>query len=219
MCSSDLNPAAIGAYSNALVSQPEDTHSRLRLGDLLREQGNVAAATGILTQTVAMLPNFARAWYELGGAQKAEKNYHAASASFDHALRLDPRNPGYRYYKLYSDAMILAESHKTAESVAQLQKAEETLPSGWEAHFQLGIDFDAANKLDASLEEFSKAAQFSPNNPLTHLNHGVALAKERRFQEAGREFEETLRLDPNNKLAHNFLGKIQSIERYQPASR
>lgn len=203
-------PGAVNSYSNALNLQPQDYYSRLRLGHLLGQQGKLGEAAKLLSQVVATRPSLPESWYELGLVQKSQQEYSRALASFDRACQLRPQELDYQYHKVFCQGRLLAGQHRRAEAMAEYRKAIDLLPNDWEAHFQLGGELDAANRLDEATQQFAAAAQCNPGYSRTHFNYGVLLAKQERFEEARHQFEEAIRLEPGYANARDCLAKIRA---------
>lgn len=82
-------------------------------------------------------------------------------------------------------------------------------PDLWEAHFALGDELVAGNKITEAREEYEEVLRLQPLNVMAHLNVAVMLAREGRFEDSLREFDETLRLDPGNKQAQEYRERVQ----------
>lgn len=83
----------------------------------------------------------------------------------------------------------------------------EKSPKKERAHNNLGIAYQAANKIEKAIEQFTIALDLNPDNAEVLSNLGVAYSSLGYNQKAIIYFEKSLRLNPNA-MTHNNLGSI-----------
>lgn len=82
---------AIKLYRDALLADPGNVLTQVKLGILLKEQGgNFAEAAEVLDAATRTAPGYADAWRELGIAQGKLKQTAAGEASLRRAIELNP---------------------------------------------------------------------------------------------------------------------------------
>jgi len=72
----------------------EDPSSRLffQLGELLRKEGRLEEAVGVLEEGLEEHPRYVAAWVSLGRARLTQGEHEQAQEALEHALELDPEN-------------------------------------------------------------------------------------------------------------------------------
>ncbi|MCP4898747.1 MAG: tetratricopeptide repeat protein, partial [bacterium] len=72
----------------------EDPSSRqfFQLGELLRKEGKIEEATGVLSAGLEHFPRYVAAWLSLGRAELNREMFDDAELAFSKALELDPAN-------------------------------------------------------------------------------------------------------------------------------
>ena len=98
----------------------------------------------------------------------------------------------------------LGEQIRTDEAIAALQSAIQIKPDFTDAHYNLGVAFDARHQTDAAIREFQATTRLQPNFAEGHYNLGLALFNRGRIGEAMSEYHEAVRLDA--KFADGFNG-------------
>lgn len=205
-------PGAAAAYRRAYELRPQDFYSRLRLGEVLGECGQIEEAHAFLAGVVTLRPSLPDGWNSLGLVQIARGDFAAAIGSYDRAQRLRPQEPAFAYYKLFCEGRLLAETNQHAKALAKYREAINLVPGNWEAHYEAGGELDAAGKLEAAMKEFGEAARLNPTHSRAHFNYGVLLAKLGHWDEALFQFDVTSRLEPGYTNARDYIGKVKALK-------
>ncbi len=93
-----VEPAeALGAYRRALALDPAHTESRVNLGRLLQERGQVAEAAGHYREALRLAPDHVTAAYNLATALEDLGNVTEAITAYRRALALNDRLPDAHY--------------------------------------------------------------------------------------------------------------------------
>ncbi len=85
-------------------------------------------------------------------------------------------------------------------------------PAFWQAHYLLGVELAAGDKIEEAQEQFAEAVRFRPDFAKAHLNLGVTLAKQGKVDDALNEFQTTLELNPTNKPAQQNIETIRLLK-------
>ena len=177
----------------------------LNLGQVLKEQGQLAEAIESLQRAAVLAPRSAEVRLEIGTVYGRQGQWAKALAEFESARRLGSEDPRLLLFA----AETLWKLGRSAESFDYLREVIRLKPDYWEAHYRLGDELASAGDMVGAAEELEQVRQLNPGHIKAHLNLGVALFKLGRFQEAAQRFDETLRLDPSNAIAQDFKRKAE----------
>lgn len=220
--------ARIGAYDGARASlgraldiDPDSPVARFNLGEVMRRQGQYAAAFEQYRRTLATDPSYAKAHLGLGLVDRQQGR--PAMESFRRALQSDP---------LLSEAHLglgreTLERQRPAEAAGHFLQAIRVDPDSVEGHLNLGLAQARQGLHKEALAAFRQAAALDPASPEAQYNLGVALARQGRTQEALQAFREAVRLRPadaeaqsNLGMAYSQLGRLQdAVEAFGQAVR
>ena len=135
-----------------------------------------------------------------------KKQYTAAIATWEQALKLDPADA-----RAQSNlGVVLATVGRTDEAMAHYRKAVQSDPSYPDAYTNIGIALARAGKLDEGIPYLQKAVQLSPWDAKAHSNLGAALAERGRTGEAIVECEQALQIRPDDSEARANLAIAQA---------
>ncbi len=156
---------------------------------------------GIWRDTVAEVPDSARAHYNLGVLLGRDHRRAEAVAQFHEALRL---NPGYAeaHNNLGS---ILFQEGRIREAVAQCERAVALNPKLAVAHYNLGRALFGLDRGPEAIAEYEQALHLDPEYAAAALNLGAALLKAGRTQEAIARLQEAVQLAPRDAEARYDL--------------
>ena len=199
----ELDKAQI-SLRHALKIDPNSAIGHFNLAEVMRRQGNIAAAAEQYRQTLAIDPNYSKAHQGLGLIKQQQGRQ--AVKSFQQALRSDP---------LFAEAHISlgriylrqGEAWKAAE---HFRKALQIEPASAETHLNLGLAQVQLGLRQEALDAFRKAVALNPDSPEAHYNLGLAQAQLGLRQEALEAFRHAVRLKPDDAEAHSNLGVAYS---------
>ena len=174
-------------------------------GRLLNEAAQWSDAETSLTKAVALRPQLAEGWYELGTADPGGGKFQPAFQNFEHAARLDPSAA--IYHALAGKA--LAKLNRHADAIHWYRQALQIQPDFEKVWIALGDELTTASRLSDARDAFAQAIHFKPEDVVAHLDLGVMLARLGRLDEAAGQFHESLRLDPGNQTAQEYLNRLQ----------
>jgi tetratricopeptide (TPR) repeat protein len=177
----------------------------LNLGQVLKDQGQLAEATEALQRAAVLARRSAEVRLEIGTVYGRQGQWAKALAEFEAARRLGSENPRLLLYT----AETLWKLGRSAESLEDLREAIRLQPDLWEAHYRLGDELASTGDMAGAAAELEQVVRLNPGHIKAHLNLGVALFELGRFQQAAKSFDETLRLDPSNAIALDFKRKAE----------
>jgi Tfp pilus assembly protein PilF len=162
------------------------------------------SAAGSQQDQLAQARNLGKAFYENPTTQTQ------AVEQFKKALDMLPDSARERVN--YGIALIHAA--KTAEGIAELEKAQkqdQTIPHTW---FNLAIAYKKASEYDKAIAQFQGMVKLVPDEPVSHYNLGVLYKLTGKPEESLKEFELSSKLNPRLAGPH-----FQLYNAYRAASR
>src|SRR3954452_22056609 len=181
----------------------------------------VALLTFSLTLCAATKPSPGFAAYEKANALFVEKNFPAALAATEEALRLDPK----LVPALTLKAKLAMAAYRFDEAGRCLEQALALDPRAAYAQFLYGLEAYLGNDLKEALPRFRKARQLSPRDARAALYLGLTVESLGQPAEAMSLYEEAVRLErsagelhaetllPGAKLLL-LLDRLQEAERW-----
>jgi serine/threonine-protein kinase len=180
---------------------------------------DVEGATRFLSAAVALRPDHAGTWVNLGNAlcersrlkeaeaaperkRQARALRDAAATAYREAIRLRPD-----YSAAHNNlGLALKAQGKTDDALKAFRDAIRVQPGNGTAHLNLGITLHDLGKLDEAAAAYRASLRYLPNDVGTHLRLGRALQAGGRLAEAVLAYREATRLQPTLGAAHYNLG-------------
>ncbi len=172
-------------------------------------KGDVKRSIDLLSQVTGVALNSFRAFYYLGLAYKADRQYTKAIERITFALELDPGNLqahvdlGDSYLKRGDTEEALAEYHRALA-------IQQGYAPAWDG---LGRSAEATGDDDKAVENFGKAIELNPGFPDASLNLGDLYLRRDRLREAVDLFVKAIGVRPDFAAAHNRLGVAYARQR------
>jgi tetratricopeptide (TPR) repeat protein len=145
------------------------------------------------SDTVAKLPDNARAHNNFGFALIEENDPVGAEAQFRAALALSPDFAS-AHVNLGN---VLAKHGQLAEAVENYQGALRFVPRDPEVHEDLGTALLRLGRTGEARGEIEEALRLDPNSAVGHFDLGCVLDREKQRSAAAAEYQEALHLNPN----------------------
>ena len=167
------------------------------------EAGDVEKAAVELQKAIALRPDFAEAWSDLGEARKALRDESGALDAHERAVRADPEN-AVAQYRLGSEYL---QQDKTRQAVEHLEAALRLNPDDQSTLYNLQLALRREGQLERAasvkaklavlLRERDKAYQNATK--ALHLNNeGAGLEKAGNLRGALEKYREAVQLDPEH---------------------
>ena len=168
------------------------------------------AATRHLEEAVALAPQFAGAWNELGTIAYQTQKYARAEECFREALQQDPR----AFEPLVNLGGVLVTVHRAEEAWKYNTMAVAQRPNDALAHSQLGMNYFQLGDLDLSLKHLERARAIDP----AHFSHPQLILAEIRLRRGEKSaaadvLEEFLRYHPDWPLAARMRENIVELRK------
>ncbi len=173
------------------------------------KEGRPKDAIPLLRQASDIALSSYRAYYYLGLALKADRQYQKAIAPLQIAIELDPLNHqahvalGDCYLQQGDPAEALAEYHRVLA-------AQDDYAPAWDG---LGRAAEASGDIEKAVESYRRAIELNPGFPDSSINLGDLLMREGRFNEAIDLFVRAIKVRPDFAAAYNRLGAAYARQR------
>jgi len=226
--------AKITQIENNALQNPNDAATQIKLGDILRNRGNAAAAKTAylralqldansneahlgLALTALSLGDFESARSalqpvaEYSGAQTIlglinlqQGNYSAATAQFQSAIAKNPRE--YQAHALLALTLLTQNQIEAAQKSAR--RAVEIQPASSQAQSTLAmvLFFSDEKFQDDARSAAKRATELNPSSPFALLVQGRVLLTQREPDEAAQMFAQAAALMPRLEIAQRELG-------------
>src|SRR5574344_406366 len=109
---------AISCYSKAIIMQPKDTTTLLKLGNLYRLTSNLDKAIYYYQEAINLNGNYTDAWFNMGLFYATQMKYDKAINCFNRVITID-NNYAFAYYAL---GLAYEYNHDKTNAVSNYQK-------------------------------------------------------------------------------------------------
>jgi tetratricopeptide (TPR) repeat protein len=171
-----------------------------------------ATTLRIWTDTVAKVPENARARVHLGDALSSAGRPEEAVAQYESALRLDPRSAPAHVHL----AGVLLALGRLAGAVTHYESALQLQPGSAATHANLAAALLRLHRIDEAVAHYEAAAKHGMLVAEEQRRYGRALAEMGRVDESLVRLREALRLEPANAETHLLLGVVLSANSRGP---
>ena len=171
-----------GDYQEYLALTPEERIKKvLDIQELLEENHPIPSSKASLLS-------------ELGNLLYSGKEYEAAIASYDQALKIKPDKHNAWYYR----GNALGNLGRLEEAIASFDQALKIKPDDHQAWYYRGITLGKLGRLEEAIASFDQALKIKPNDSYSWSSRGYALKKLRRFEEAIASLDKALEFKPDH---------------------
>lgn len=160
----------------------------------------------LFAHTLAVSPNSALAWDEVGLSLRAKGETEKALACFYTAQKLHPG-----FYTSFNNAgTTLMQMQRAGEAIEQFQKALRLSPQNSKLHYNMGLAWVLRKGWSDAERCFIKAMKLDPNFVRARLGYALALDGRGEHKQALRELDRVLDRDPKQPNALSIKGQILS---------
>jgi tetratricopeptide (TPR) repeat protein len=201
--------AAIKAFTEALVLDPDNAALRLARADAYREARDFDRAIEDYTESLHLGPLHAPAYQGRGDAHFGKRDYDRAIDDYTEALRLDPK-----------DAVTLNNRglarHRKGQSERAIDDFTQSLrldPKYAMAHYNRGTVFHRQGRHEKAVADYSEAIHLNPKLTIAYNNRGLSYHEQREFDKAIADFTEAIKLDGKLTVAWHNRGLSRNQKR------
>jgi serine/threonine-protein kinase len=170
---------------------PADFWANLTLGNALKYRGS-GEAIGYYRVALAIRPEVAVGYYNLGEVLRFEKWFDEAIDYYDRALRIDPRH----VWAHLNLASLLAGKGRTDEALDHFRQAARLDPGNVQVHVNFGNALKDEGLLDEALDHFRQAIALDPKNAEPQNGLRSVLMRQGQGEEVQRAWQKALEADP-----------------------
>ena len=218
------SPAAAAHLDRALAllgREPESAFPKYLRARIWTAAGDAARARALLENAVAVRPEFAEAWSDLGLARKTLLDDPGAFDAFRRSVELDPEN-AIAQYRLGAEYLRQGKAH---EAIAHLEKARALKPRDQSTLYSLQLALrqagqaERARQVKEELAAVLKAIDTESQNAFAALrlnNEGAALEKAGNLRAALEKYRAGVELDPtHNGIRVNFAAALLRLGQWR----
>ncbi len=196
-------------YRKIIGAKSDHFHALHLLGVLRHERGDDEEADQLLSQAIALKPDFADAYFNRGNALKGLKRIDDALASYDMAISLKPD-----YADAYNNrGNVLRGLKRFDEALSSYDEAVTLRPDLAEVYNNRGNALKDLKRFEEAFACYDKAIALKPDYADAYNNRGNALKGLERLDEALVSYDKALALEPDMAEAYNNRGNVlQDLE-------
>ena len=191
-------------FLRALCVDPNHIETLRNLALALSQQAKHREALGVCKKLVALKPDMAAYWHDLGRVHRRIKEFEASVAALRQAVELQP-DLADAHHDL---GLSQNDQGNLSEAETAYRRALELKPNFVEALNNLGVLLEGLGQAKPAIELLQRAVELKQAPDLLN-NLGVAYAAARQFPDAIRCYQSALKLDSNYAAALNNLGNAQ----------
>ena len=192
------SPLAGLHYTKALSADPSRNSVRLKLGQLMLQQGMFEPAVRQFQDFVSREPNSAPGHQSLGQAYLQQGKLKEAEAALTTAIALDPSS----WVTQNLLGLVYDEQQRHSDAIPAYKAALEIRPREPNVLNNLGLAYALSGDHDTAIKFFEQALAAGSNSPKLHNNLGVAYAYQTRYADALESFKKAM----DEPRAYNNLG-------------
>lgn len=196
-----------GLWEDAARRAPAAVRPRLRLGVLLRQQGDLDGAERELGRAVALDPQSAPAWNNLGNVHASRGDLDLAAVRYRQALEMLPSYPE----ALVNLGSVYSRQGRNDQAVALFERALPLAGRRPEMLNNLGAAYLRAGRFARAEQVLREAVDVGPARPALHYNLGGALEGQGDHPGALDQYGRAIVLDPG--YAKPYLRMAALLER------
>jgi protein O-GlcNAc transferase len=191
-------------YLNITRLQPEYPTAHYKLGNLLKDCGQLQPALASYDRAVALDPSHSNAFCNRGAVLERLNRLDDALASYNRAVMLSPGDAP----ACYNRGTLLGRLGRREEALASFDQAITANAGYAEAHFNRGTLLRELQRSDEALASYDKAVASAPGFLLAHLRRGMLLRELKQYDAALTSYAKALELDPRSAEAFSYRGAV-----------
>ncbi|MEP7214303.1 MAG: tetratricopeptide repeat protein [Acidobacteriota bacterium] len=180
-----------------------DARTALNEGIRLLETGETDRAIDVLQAAVALDPDLAEAYFQLGIAYALVEKRDAAKVETEVTPTPDPKQKKPREYKTNSEKAF-------EKAVTAYKKMLVANPDDDSAHFNLGRAYNKLNEDEDAAKSLKQAVKLKPDDTEYETELGAILIKLAQYHEAIAPLKKAIELDADNIRAQELLDDAEA---------
>lgn len=193
---------AQGLYDEILNTYPKQVDCLHLSGVIAYQTRNHQRALDLISKAIALSPNDASFYSNLGLVLKELNQLDAAISSFDKAIALQPG-----YAEAYNNrGNVLKELKRLEEAIASYDQAIALKENNADAYNNRGVTLKEMKRWDAAIESFDQAIASRADFAEAYSNRGIALKELNQPGKAVECYDKAIALKPGYAEAHSNRG-------------
>jgi tetratricopeptide (TPR) repeat protein len=172
------------------------------MGVALKDQGKPDEAIETYNKALAIKPDDAEAYNNMGNALQEQGKLEEAIAFYNKALSLKPDHAD--AYNNMGNA--LKDQGKLDDAIETYNKALSLKPDYAEAYNNMGVALKDQGKLEEAIEAYNKALSIKPDYADVYYNKSIVLQEQGKLNEAIDYYKNAISLKPDYAEAYNNMG-------------
>ena len=206
---------ALEHYAAASKLEPGDPAHLINLANLCRSKRQFIDAAGWVENALSIRKNYAWAHNQRGLIARDQKDYEQATAAFEEAHKLDPKEPSF--------ANNLAENYRLQKQYGKanewVEKALAVQSDYARAHNRRGLIARDQKDYERTTAAFEEAHKLDPKEPSFAINLADTYRLQKQYDKANEWVEKALAVQSDYAWAHNQRGLIaQDQKDYEQAT-
>ncbi|MEH2432865.1 MAG: tetratricopeptide repeat protein [Nostoc sp.] len=196
----NLEPNVAYTLDELWVSLDQSTNLVQQLAANLADQSN--NPSGIIERRSDNPVTQAKTWFYQGLSQAKTGDLLGAIASYDQAIKLQPKFPEYWFNR----GLTLFHLERFDEAIASYQTATELKPDFYKAWYNRGRTLGELGYFEEAIASFDKAIEIKPDYQEAWSSRGLALLKLGWLPEAISSYDHALHLEPEDQENWYYRG-------------
>lgn len=199
-----FNEPALPYLEEVLQDIPDNSRVVLLIGQIHLEANRIDEAEKYIRKALAINPEYADAWSDLGGVFDARKNVTEALNCYEKALSLKPDLP----YALMNAAQASEKSGNREQAKQYYQRVLANDPHNAEAANGLGLLFAKEGQTEEARKLFEQAIGERRDYGMAINNLGVLYLETGKANEALAAYQYGIQVAPDEDILYLNLGRI-----------
>jgi tetratricopeptide (TPR) repeat protein len=201
--------AAIAAYEEASLEDPDDPQTQVLLANLFLIAGEIDQAVALLDAVLVDEPENTDALYLVSLVRGLEGRPDAQRELLERILTIDPEDARARS----SLAELLLQERSFAAAAANFEQAIESEPDNLVARVGLGNVYLRQDRFEDAEEQLSEAIEIAPDYPYAYSDRARARALQYDLAGAEQDLNEAIALDSNYYWHYIDRGRVRLEQR------
>jgi len=124
------------------------------------------------------------------------------------ALKEPPSQVSRKVLREFEQAAKESASGSPAKAIVHLQRAIREQPDYFEAHNNLGVQYQKLRQWDQAIQSYRRAIELRPSSAQAHVNLATVFLEQGQIQPAMDSLEAARKTDPGSAFVHLVLGEL-----------
>lgn len=197
--------AALAAYEEANLSNPDDPGTQVLLANLYLIAGELQAAEAVLAEVLAVDPENTDALYLLSLVRAALEDIQGQREILEQIISIDPDNA----QALAALGELQLEERTTASAEASFQRAVAAEPENLVARVGLANVFLRQNRYEDAEEQLTAAIEIAPDYSFAYSDRARARVQQFELGEAEGDLTAAIELEPDYYWHYIDRGRVR----------